>query len=98
MTADGALHQVDADHEPDLFWAIRGGGGNFGVVTRFKLPAPCPASEIVGGLLVLPATPDTIAGFVAAAAAAPDDLSAIANVMPAPPMPFLPPRSSTARS
>src|SRR5204863_4578472 len=37
VTADGQLHQVDADHEPDLFWAIRGGGGNFGVATRFRV-------------------------------------------------------------
>ena len=90
MTADGRLLQVDADHHPDLFWAIRGGGGNFGVVTRFhyrlhELPG------IVGGMLLLPATPDTVAGFIAAAEAAPDELSTIANVMPCPPMPFVPP-------
>ncbi len=42
-------------------------------------------------MLVLPATPDTIAGFIEAAEAAPEELSTIANVMPAPPMPFLPP-------
>ena len=36
VTADGQLHHLDADHDPDLFWAIRGGGGNFGVVTRLK--------------------------------------------------------------
>ena len=36
VTADGRLLHVDADHHPDLFWAIRGGGGNFGVVTRFR--------------------------------------------------------------
>jgi len=35
VTADGALHRVDAEHEPDLFWAVRGGAGNVGVVTRF---------------------------------------------------------------
>jgi Berberine and berberine like len=46
---------------------------------------------VVGGMLLLPATPEVIAGFIAEAEAAPDELSAIANVMPAPPMPFLPP-------
>jgi FAD/FMN-containing dehydrogenase len=89
VTADGQILTVDADNHPDLFWAIRGGGGNFGVVTKFhyrlnELPA------FYGGMLVLPATPDTIAGFVAAAEAAPEELSTIANVMTAPPMPFLP--------
>ena len=90
VTADGSVLEVDHERHPDLFWAIRGGGGNFGVVTRFKLRLHA-LPEIVGGLLILPATADTIAGFVAAAAAAPEDLSAIANVMPCPPMPFLPP-------
>jgi berberine-like enzyme len=47
-------------------------------------------STIVGGMLVLPATPDTISSFVAEADAAPEELSTIANVMPAPPMPFVP--------
>jgi hypothetical protein len=47
--------------------------------------------SIVGGMLLLPATADTIAGFIAAAEAAPEELSTIANVMPAPPMPFLAP-------
>jgi FAD/FMN-containing dehydrogenase len=89
VTADGRLRVVDAEHEPDLFWAVRGGAGNVGVVTRFQyrlheLPG------IVGGMLILPATPDTIAGFIAAAEAAPDELSTIANVMPLPPMPFVP--------
>src|SRR5207249_1226912 len=88
VTADGQLHRVDADHEPDLFWAIRGGGGNFGVATRFRyrlreLPG------IVGGILVLPATAETVAGFIAAAEAAPDELSTIADVMNCPPMPFV---------
>jgi FAD/FMN-containing dehydrogenase len=89
VTADGELHRVDAEHEPDLFWAVRGGAGNVGVVTRFRYQAH-ELPGIVGGMLVLPATADTIAGFLAAAEAAPDDLSAIANVMPCPPMPFVP--------
>ena len=90
VTADGQLRRVDADHEPDLFWAIRGGGGNFGVATRFHYRL-VDVRGVVGGMLILPATPDTLVGFIEAAEAAPEELSAIANVMPAPPMPFLPP-------
>jgi FAD/FMN-containing dehydrogenase len=89
VTADGQLLTVDADSHPDLFWAIRGGGGNFGVATRFKYRL-ADVPSFVGGMLVLPATPEVIAGFIAAAEAAPEELSTIANVMPAPPMPFVP--------
>jgi FAD/FMN-containing dehydrogenase len=89
VTADGQLRRVDADHDPDLFWAIRGGGGNFGVAVRFKFRLH-ELPSFVGGMLVLRATAETVAGFIAAAEAAPDELSTIANVMPAPPMPFLP--------
>ena len=89
VTADGRVLSTDAKHEPDLFWAIRGGGGNFGVATRFQYRLVA-LDEFVGGILVLPATAETIAGFIAASEAAPDELSAIGSVMPAPPMPFLP--------
>ena len=89
VTADGEILEIDAEQHPELFWGIRGGGGNFGVITRFHFRLnPLPA--FYGGMLVLPATPDTIAGFMAAAASAPEELSTIANVMTAPPMPFLP--------
>jgi len=89
VTADGRHLRVDAEHEPDLFWAIRGGGGNFGVVTRLRF-ALHELPHFTGGILILPATPQTIAGFSAAALAAPEELSTIANVMTAPPVPFLP--------
>ena len=89
VIADGELLYVDSDTHPDLFWAIRGGGGNFGVATRFKFRLH-EVDTIVGGMLILPATPEVIASFVAEAEAAPDELSTIANVMVAPPMPFLP--------
>jgi FAD/FMN-containing dehydrogenase len=88
VTADSEFLEVHANAHPDLFWAIRGGGGNFGVVTRFKYELH-PLDSIVGGMLFLPATVETVAGFIAAAEAAPEELSTIANVMPAPPMPFL---------
>jgi FAD/FMN-containing dehydrogenase len=89
VTADGELLRVDPETHPDLFWAIRGGGGNFGVATRFQYRLH-DVGTIVGGMLILPATPDTIAGFIAEAEAAPNELSTIANVMPCPPMPFVP--------
>jgi FAD/FMN-containing dehydrogenase len=89
VNADGEVVQVSEDSEPDLFWAIRGGGGNFGVVTRFQLRL-VEVSEIVGGMLILPASPEVIGGFLEAAQGAPEELSTIANVMIAPPMPFMP--------
>jgi FAD/FMN-containing dehydrogenase len=89
VTADGDLVRADADSHPDLFWAIRGGGGNFGVVTRLRFRLH-EVSTIVGGMLVLPATPEVIVSFLAAAEAAPEELSTIAAVMPAPPLPVLP--------
>jgi FAD/FMN-containing dehydrogenase len=89
VTADGERLEIDAEHQPDLFWAIRGGGGNFGVATRFKYRLH-ELPETLGGLLILPANAETVAGFIAAAEAAPDELSTIANVMPCPPLPFVP--------
>lgn len=89
VTADGEVLRVSEESEPDLFWAIRGGGGNFGVVTRLQLRLH-EISEIVGGMMVLPATPEVVTGFLDAANAAPEELSTIANVMLAPPMPFIP--------
>ena len=90
VTADGRGRSRRArTREPDLFWAIRGGESNFGVATRFRLRLH-EISEIVGGMLILPATPETITGFLEAADAAPEELSTIANVMIAPPMPFVP--------
>ncbi len=89
VTADGRLLHVDGESRPDLFWAIRGGGGNFGVATRFQYRLH-EVSTVLGGMLMLPATPEIVAAFVAEAGAAANELSVIANVMPAPPMPFLP--------
>ncbi|MFI1869182.1 FAD-binding oxidoreductase [Streptomyces jumonjinensis] len=89
VTADGELHRVDAENEPDLFWAIRGGGANFGVVTRMQFRLH-ELSTVYGGLLVLPGTPEVIAGFVERSDQAPEELTSIVNIMPSPPMPFVP--------
>jgi FAD/FMN-containing dehydrogenase len=89
VTADGEQLTVNTESHPELFWAIRGGGGNFGVVTRFHYQLH-PVDQVVGGMLMLPATVETIVGVIEAAEAAPEELSTIANVMTAPPMPFVP--------
>jgi FAD/FMN-containing dehydrogenase len=89
VTADGELVVASERENTDLFWAIRGGGGNFGIATRFQYRLRAMAS-FTGGLMVLPATPDTIVGFMQASADAPESLGTIANVMPCPPLPFVP--------
>jgi FAD/FMN-containing dehydrogenase len=88
VTADGWLLRADAETHPDLFWAIRGGGGNFGVATRFKFQLH-EVDKILGGILIMPATADIIRSFVAEAEDALEELSVIAGIMPAPPMPFV---------
>ena len=89
VTADGRILTADAQRHPDLFWAIRGGGGNVGIVTRFVYRL-VEVDSVVGGGIVIPATAETIAGLIAAGKAAPDDLSLISFVMFAPPLPFIP--------
>jgi len=89
VTAHGDILIADETSHPDLFWAVRGGGGNFGIITRFlfrlhNLPA------FTGGPLILPPTPEVIAGFAKLADEAPEELSAIAMIMPLPPAPFVP--------
>ena len=88
VTADGELLRVDAETNPDLFWAIRGGGGNFGVVTRFRYRL-VDLPGIVGGMLFLPVNAEIIERFVQLADEAPEAMSTIANVMPCPPMPMV---------
>ena len=75
VDADGRPARVTAESDPDLFWAIRGGGGNFGVVTRFQFRLH-ELDRIFGGMRVLPAQPEVIAGLVAAADAAPATIAA----------------------
>ncbi len=89
VTAAGDILIADADHHADLFWALRGGGGNFGVVTRFKFQLH-DMPHFTGGPIVFAPTPEILAGFAALSAAAPEELTTIGYVMPIPPVPFVP--------
>ncbi|NJL03941.1 MAG: FAD-binding oxidoreductase [Chloroflexaceae bacterium] len=93
VTADGVIRHVDANTDPDLFWAIRGGGGNFGVVTRFTYQAHAIGTMVYSGPLVI-----TLDNAVAAlqalrefAPTIPDELTLWATFAALPPMPPFPP-------
>lgn len=89
VTADGSLITAGETEHADLFWALRGGGGNFGVVTSFKFGL-VPVGTVYAGMLAFSATPDTVTNYLKIASEAPEELSAIAMMMLAPPMPMMP--------
>ena len=89
VTVDGEVVTASASENADLFWALRGGGGNFGIVTRFTYEA-VPVAETLSGGLVMPLTADVLRGVLRLADEAPDDLTVITEIMPAPPAPFIP--------
>jgi len=91
VTADGRQLVANALEHADLFWAVRGGGGNFGVVTRFQYRL-FPVAMVLGGAVLLPPTADVLRGLVDVAQAAPRELSTISFLVnAAPPLPFLAP-------
>ena len=89
VTAEGEIVTASPTEHPDLFWAIRGGGGNMGVVVEFTYRL-APVSHILGGLLVLPASREVIRGYLDYSIAAPDELTTLADLTKAPPAPFIP--------
>jgi FAD/FMN-containing dehydrogenase len=92
VTADGQLRTANRDQHPELFWALRGGGGNFGVVTRFSFRLHEVGPTITGGLIVWSAerATDVLAAYRDLTESAPRELTAAAIVRLAPPAPFLP--------
>jgi FAD/FMN-containing dehydrogenase len=89
VTADGEVLTASETQNADLFWALRGGGGNFGIVTRFQYRLS-PVGEVLGGALFLRPTRDVLRSLVPIAGSAPDELTTISMLMPIPPVPFVP--------
>ena len=92
VTADGAVRVASATSEPDLFWALRGGGGNFGVVTSFEFQLHPVGPEVYAGLVVYPFAQarQVLRAWRDFTAGAPDELSVWTVLRKAPPLPFLP--------
>jgi len=92
VTADGQVRTANRDQHPELFWALRGGGGNFGVVTRFSFRLHEVGPTITGGLIVWSAerATDVLAAYRDLTEQAPRELTAAAIVRLAPPAPFVP--------
>lgn len=92
VTADGRQSVVSATQEPDLFWALRGGGGNFGVVTSFEFKLHPVGPEIYCGLVVYPLeqADGVLRAWRAFTRKAPLELNVWAVLRKAPPLPFLP--------
>jgi FAD/FMN-containing dehydrogenase len=92
VTADGRLLHASEQHEPDLLWGLRGGGGNLGVVTSFELRLHPVGPEVLAGFVVHPfaAAGEVMRHWRDAAPSAPEDLTCWAVARKAPPLPFLP--------
>lgn len=92
VLADGSIVRASADDHPDLFWAIRGGGGNFGVVSSFEYALHPVGPQVLSGLIVHPIAdaPELLRGFREICANAPEELTVWVVMRKAPPLPFLP--------
>ena len=92
VTADAKLVRASEKENPDLFWALRGGGGNFGVVTSFEFKLHPLGPEVLSGLIVHPLEQagELLPAFRRIAKEAPDELTTWVVMRKAPPLPFLP--------
>lgn len=89
VTADGEVETISEVSDAELFWALRGGGGNFGIAARFRYRLQ-PVHIVTAGALFLPLTRDVLRGVIDASLEAPDELTTITMVMGLPPAPFVP--------
>ncbi len=92
VTADGARLVCNEQQNPDLFWAIRGGGGNFGIVTEFEFRLHSVGPEVMAGPTVFPFSEakSVLTAYREFCLQAPDQLTVWAVIRDAPPLPFLP--------
>jgi FAD/FMN-containing dehydrogenase len=91
VTPDGRLLRTDAEHEPELFWALRGGGGNFGVVTAMEFML-FPLSEVYAGVLFFPweRSAEVLHAWHAWTASVPDEMTSVGRILQFPPLPEVP--------
>jgi FAD/FMN-containing dehydrogenase len=91
VDADGRIRTVSGDREPDLFWALRGGGGNYGIATEFEFDLH-PVTTVLAGTLLHPfdRAAEVIARFRDVSATAPDELTLMVLLLQAPRQPFIP--------
>jgi hypothetical protein len=91
VTADGEIRQVDAEHDSDLFWALRGGGGCYAIVTALHV-ALLPIGELYAGIMIFPAElgVDAIRTYRDWTATAPEEITSIVRFLRPPPMPDVP--------
>ena len=92
VNADAQVVKVSSDENPDLLWALRGGGGNFGVVTSLDLSVHQVGPTVLGGVIFYPGhqAAQVISAWREAIGNAPDELTSMINLTTAPPLPFLP--------
>ena len=92
VTADGRLVHASTDENADLFWGLRGGGGNFGIVTSFEFRLQRVGPTVLAGPVFFPgdAAAEIIAGWAEYTADLPDEMTTLVNLTTAPPLPFLP--------
>ena len=92
VTADGTHRRVDRDHEPDLFWAIRGGGGDFGIVTAVEfalLPLTRASTRACSGIPVERAH-EVLRAWRDWTVGVPEEMTSVGRIMQLPPLPFFP--------